>query len=83
MFKVPYCKTRYNIHEIDCVEIKVPCAIYNLPQGVTFIIYFEPFVVGNCRMLIVFHESVIAINKILKFEFMATWRWNVTSDVQN
>jgi hypothetical protein len=65
------------------LEIKVPCAIYNLAQGVTFIIYFELFVVGNCTMLVVFHESVITINKILIFDFMATWRWNVTSDVQN
>jgi len=65
------------------LEIKVPCAIYNLAQGVTFIIYFELFVVGNCTMLVVFHESVITINKILNFDFMATWRWNVTSDVQN
>jgi hypothetical protein len=31
----------------------------------------------------VFHESVITINKNLKFDFMATWIWNVTSDVQN
>jgi hypothetical protein len=55
------------------VEIKVPRAIYNLAQGVTFIVCFELFVVGNCTRLVVFHESVITINKNLKFDFMATW----------
>jgi hypothetical protein len=56
------------------LEMKVPCAIYNLAQGMIFIIYFEVFVVGNCIMLDVFHEIVITINKILKFDFMPTWR---------
>jgi hypothetical protein len=56
------------------VEIKVPRAIYNLAQGVTFIIYFELFFMGNYTMLIVFHESVITINKNFKFHFMAAWR---------
>jgi hypothetical protein len=65
------------------VEIKVPHAIYNLAQVVTFIIYFELFVVGNYTILVVFHENVITINKILNFDFMAAWRINATSHVQN